>query len=216
MKYESRIMEKKKQRSVFFIRNSLSVIRDSEAGFTLIELLISISIIGVLSSMVMINTGASSRQKNLDRAAQQLALDIRTAQNFSLAPSDTPNCVYGLHVQSSTQYFLYRKETCPAVDGNPALLHEYDSTSLNYDRIIPNTTTTIGNGIVISTQILPSPNDLDISFEAPEPITYLQGKKNNQNVHDVPGNTVMTITLMSQDGITKNVVTNRFGQVEIQ
>lgn len=182
-------------------------------GFTLIELLVSISIIGVLSSLVMVNTGFGSRQKNLERAAQQLALDIRTAENLSLAPSDTPNCLYGLHVLSSTQYIIYRKQTCPTVGGDPLILHEYDSPSDTPDII---STINIGNGIVLSTPILPSPDDLDISFEAPEPITYLQGIKNNQGVQGTSGNTVMTITLLSPDGNTKNVVINRFGQVEIQ
>lgn len=182
-------------------------------GFTLIELLVSISIIGVLSSLVMVNTGFGSRQKNLERAAQQFALDIRTAENLSLAPSDTPNCLYGLHVLSSTQYIIYRKQTCPTVGGDPLILHEYDSPSDTPDII---STINIGNGIVLSTPILPSPDDLDISFEAPEPITYLQGIKNNQGVQGTSGNTVMTITLLSPDGNTKNVVINRFGQVEIQ
>ncbi len=178
-------------------------------GFTLIELLVSISIIGILSSLVMVNGGAGSRQKNLDRAAQQLVLDIRTAQNMSLAPSDTPNCIYGLHVQSSAQYIVYRKTTC--VGTTP---YEYDSTDQANNIVI--STTNLSNGIVISTQILLSPNDLDIAFEAPEPITYLEGVKNNEKVHGVTGNTVLTITLQSQDGATKNIVTNRFGQVEIQ
>ena len=57
-------------------------------GFTLIELLVSISIVGILSSLVMANTGFGTRQKNLERAVQQLALDIRTVENRATPPLD--------------------------------------------------------------------------------------------------------------------------------
>lgn len=189
-------------------RNHFHIIqKDSHAknGFTLIELLVSISIVGVLSSLIMVNSGFGSRQKNLDRAAQQLALDIRTAQNLSLAPNDSPNCLYGLHVDSATQYGIYKKPNCPITGGS--LDHQFNILT---DSII--SPVSIKNNIVIST---PSPSSLDVSFEAPEPITYLQGIQNNSNVQG-GGNTVMTITLQSQDNMTKNVVINRFGQVEIQ
>ena len=173
-------------------------------GFTLIELLVSISIIGVLSSLVMVNTGFGSRQKNLQRAAQQLALDIRRAQNLSLAPSDSPICYYGLKINSASDYFLYKNAASSCAGG-------YVYSGNPSDKVDANNVSFQG-GVTVSNYSA----SMDMAFSPPEPITYLEGTQNNQNVQGVPGNTVMTITLRSSDGTTKNVITNRFGQVEIQ
>ena len=167
-----------------------------EKGFTLIEILISIAIIGTLSSVVMVNIGFGNRQQNLLRAAQLLALDIRRAQNLSLAPTDSPTCVYGLNINSATRYFVYfdRDQTC-------ANGHRYVAGSPSI-AIIDNPGITLKNSITID-----APFNQDIAFEAPEPITYINGAKDSAG---------FTITLRSPDNTTKTVTVNRFGQVEIQ
>lgn len=164
----------------------------ASAGFTMIELLIAIGVIAIISSLVFANIGSS--KKDLSRAAQKLALDIRQAQNLSLAPSDSPICVYGVRAVSATSYFLYKRPSCPDPRTDPAN-NEYDLDPAN---II----STVSLSGVSITSALP----FDMSFEAPEPITYLNG---------ATGTAPMLITLQSPTAV-KNVSVNRFGRVEIQ
>ncbi|MBI1755188.1 prepilin-type N-terminal cleavage/methylation domain-containing protein [Candidatus Azambacteria bacterium] len=160
-----------------------------DAGFTLIELLISVAIIAVISSVIFANVG--SRKTDLARAARALILDVRYAQNLSLAPSAIPICIYGLRVQSATQYFLYQRPDCS--DGQYRYVAGFSVQVGN--------TITLEDGILIS-----SGAGQDVAFEAPEPITYVNGLQNQS----------LVITLTSSDGQTKNVSINRFGRVEIQ
>lgn len=56
----------------------------SQKGFTLIELLIAIAILGILSSITMINVTYAIAKNDLATAAALLAADIRTMQQLSL------------------------------------------------------------------------------------------------------------------------------------
>lgn len=161
---------------------------NSNKGFTLIELLVAIGVIAVVSSFVFANV--NSKQKNLSRSAQKLALDIRRAQNLSLAPSDSPVCIYGLKINSPTDYFLYRDATCASGKA-------YGASSV----LVDGQNISLESGVTIANAA-----GQDAAFEAPEPITYLNG---------VTGATPMVITLQSATA-TKNIVINRFGRVEIQ
>lgn len=161
-----------------------------ERGFTMIELLVAVGVIAIISSIVFASVG--SKQKNLSRATQKFAQDIRRAQNLSLAPSDTPICVYGVRAESTTSYFLYKRISCPDPRTTPAN-NEYDGNPAN----------------IIETVLLDDVSftgAFDMSFEAPEPITYLNG---------ATGTVPMLITLQSPTA-AKNVSVNRFGRVEIQ
>lgn len=184
-------MKIKKQKNQFFPKTASYKLQAS-TGFTLIELLVAVAVIATVSSLVFVSVG--SKQKNLSRAAQKLALDIRQAQNLSLAPSDSPICVYGVRAASPTSYFLYKRPDCPDPRTAPAN-NEYDGDPAN----IIGTVSLSGVSIVSA---LP----FDMSFEAPEPITYLNG---------ATGTAQMLITLQGSAG-TKNISINRFGRVEIQ
>ena len=161
-------------------------------GFTMIELLIAVGVIATISSLVFASVGP--KQKNLSRSAQRLAQDIRRAQNFSLAPSDTPICVYGVRAESTTSYFLYKRPDCPP-PRTTSVNNEYDGDLANKIE------TVLLDDISITSEV-----PFDMSFEAPEPITYLNG---------ATGTVPMLITLQGSTG-TRNISVNRFGRVEIQ
>ncbi len=183
----------KKANAHYFRRMfQVSSFKFHEKGFTLIELLVAVGVIAIISSLVFANVNTS--KKNLSRSAQKLALDIRQAQNLSLAPSDSPICVYGVRAESSTSYFLYKRSDCPDPRTDP-LNNGYDGNPAN---IID---TVLLNDISIASAV-----PFDMSFEAPEPITYLNG---------ATGTVPMLITLQSPTA-TKNVSVNRFGRVETQ
>lgn len=170
----------------------LNFLKKKKDGFTLIELLVAVAVLGVVSSFVFASVG--KRQQDATRAAQKLALDIRTAQNRSLAPTDDPICVYGIHADDTSSYFLYKRPDCPlprAVASN----NQYDEVS-----------STKIETITLSGASITSAVPFDVSFEAPEPITFLNG---------ATGTEPMTITVSGQ-GISKNIEINRFGRIDIQ
>src|SRR3972149_2220097 len=96
---------------IFFLKTKSHKLKAS-AGFTLIELLVAVAVLGIVSSFVFASVG--KKQQDATRATQKLALDIRTAQNKSLAPTDSPVCIYGIKIQSATSYDLYYDPACAA------------------------------------------------------------------------------------------------------
>ncbi|MEK7519785.1 MAG: prepilin-type N-terminal cleavage/methylation domain-containing protein [Patescibacteria group bacterium] len=168
--------------------------RNREQGFTLVELLVAGAVIATIASVIFLNAGTFRGVQKLNQAAQQLALDLRRAQNLSLAPSDSPICVYGVYMNSASEYFVYKNTTDEEI---APCTHQYDSAQ-EPDATVA--TTNLPGGITISS--LAS----DVSFEAPEPVTYVDGAL---------ASTAVIFTLSSASG-SKNIVVNRFGNVEIQ
>jgi len=166
-----------------------------EGGFTLIELLTAIAVIGIVSALVLVNLNTGKKQKDIERAAQKLMLDIRRAQNYSLSPTASDVCVFGIKINSSTNYIIYRNDgDCATVDD-----YKYRAGSVTEENI------NIGDSIEILSGV-----GEDMSFEAPEPMTYFNG---------LEAADTLTITLSNSSCPTcasKNVVVNRFGQVEVQ
>lgn len=82
-------MKHKKQKSLLAGRQ----------GFTLLELLIVIFIIGLISSILVVNWRKNEKQYQLQRAAQQIVQNIRKAQDMALNSfkyqDDVPD-TYGL------------------------------------------------------------------------------------------------------------------------
>lgn len=166
---------------------SFNFLKQKKNGFTLIELLVAVAVLSIVSSFMFASVG--KKQQDATRDAQKLALDIRTMQNRSLAPTDISVCVYGVKVQTATSYDLYYD---PACTGGK----QYNAgTSVIINSV------TLEDGVTVSNFAAQ-----DVAFEAPEPITYLDG---------VTGASPMTITLAGQSG-TKNIVINRFGRIDIQ
>lgn len=74
-----------------------------KGGFTLVEMLVMIVIIGIISSILIVNWRRNENQYQLQRAAQEVAQNIRKAQEMALAGRNCPGTTpplpasYGLH-----------------------------------------------------------------------------------------------------------------------
>lgn len=170
--------------------------KEKELGFTLIEMLVAIAIIGILSMVILTNVGA--RNTDLTRATQKLALDIRRAQNLSLAPTDNPNCLYGIRLLSVSSYALYRRQTC----GLGAAGHRYDS------EITSGGTSETLETVLLDGALIASPASWDVSFEPPEPVVYLDGSTGAPP-------TIIQLQVVGGTSL-KEVEVNRFGRVEVR
>ncbi len=85
----------------------IKLVRNS-GGFTLIEILVVASLMVLMTSVLIKNF--SGNKLDMDRIANQLLVDIRTAQSNALAAKkyeDTFRCGYGVTRQSSSIYNIY-------------------------------------------------------------------------------------------------------------
>lgn len=171
------------------------------SGFSLVELLVSISILALISGSFLANYRAGQNQSEINIIAQKLASDIRFAQNNSLGSvefeGDIPAGGWGVHLdKSSGEYIIFADIDMP--DGNK----RYDGSSEEF-RILE-----LPKNVVISdiSTISAAPDELDIVFLPPDPITYINGA----------GNDIVTITLSDTNGTSKKIIVNYFGLIDIE
>jgi|SRR3989344_8757383 len=163
-------------------------------GFTLIELMVSIAIVGILASVIVTNTRFGERQQALAQAAQKLVLDLRKAQNSALAPGAETDCIYGLKIDSDSSYFIYKRSDAEClIDGQ----YKYVDGSANKTETI-----------LLNKNIRFTGSGMDVAFEAPEPITHIDGASTTASLE---------IELFSSvNNTAKKVIINRLGQMEIR
>jgi Tfp pilus assembly protein FimT len=146
------------------IRHTIDKIRKNGAAFTLIELLISLFIIMLMVAMFLANYSAGTRSNNLSLGTQQMAEDLRTAQNKALGStqynSSFPKGGWGVHftTASTTKYAIF-------ADTNGDKVYQanemFQITPLPQSIVI----TGLSNG---SAQ-----TSLDITFLPPDPIVRI-------------------------------------------
>jgi len=133
--------------------------REIKLGFSLIELLVVIFIIILISGSVLANYGSGQRKYYVSKTSQQLASDLRRAQNMALAGKTQGGIApkgYGIHINSANQYLIfYNTDTSKLYQGGGV-------------SVILETINTEG-GVALS------PASYDIYFAPPEPLIYLQG-----------------------------------------
>jgi len=155
--------ENKKNKFICKIKKITLIITRNGAGFTLVEALVVIFVIGVISSIMIVNWRRNEEQYKLQRAAQQIAQTIREAQDFALNgkkmdwPGDPDGLVprsYGVQFQrGSRTYFVYGDH-----GGN---------TSYQNPEDIKETITTLETGIDLQS-IGTSNSIFDILFSVPD------------------------------------------------
>ena len=138
-----------------------------KAGFTLIEVLVVIAIIGLLSSFLVSQFGRS--RVDLSQAVNAVTADIRQAQVFAASGqrhAGVYRCGYGAHFVSATQYILYAGPDAQSVDCT--------ADDRNY---INGTDAIVRTVMLIDTRFdIGSPLPLDIFFEPPNPLTYINNE----------------------------------------
>lgn len=83
-------------------------------AFTLIELLVVISIIGLLSSIILINYGGQKQKDLEEQAVLQFVSDLRRAQNMAMSVVDCKGIKtkYGIDIKTTKTY----RVTCDLQD----------------------------------------------------------------------------------------------------
>ena len=153
-------------------------------AFTLIELLVVIAIIGFLTTSVIFGTTRSKRVSSLNRAAKEVLLALREAQNKSLITQKGNNgivpCGYGIHHENANEksFVIFKEETFPQSQECIAT----STPDQNIDRLWGG----FGNESILETFIITENNYVkivnnfdDIYFEPPDGLTYLNGLHDN-------------------------------------
>jgi prepilin-type N-terminal cleavage/methylation domain-containing protein len=169
-------------------------------GFTLIELLIVVTIIGLLTTGAILGVTNSKRTTSLDRAANEVLMALRGAQNKSLITQQgiTNNavpCGFGIHhsVASEDSFIIFSEDTsggtldCIAASSSPDQNIDRLYGGLGDENIIENFTLTENNYVKIANSFD------DIYFEPPDGLTYING------IHDQSASSTSIILCLRSD-----------------
>jgi type II secretory pathway pseudopilin PulG len=169
-------------------------------AFTLIELLAIVFVTLLMTATIFANYGTGSESFALERSGQKLAQDFRRVQEMSLS---------GFEGQSSTEgYGIYFNTSSPT----QYLVYMNNDTDLAYssgtDTI--KETVKIESGIQICSLLdnISYVDNLSISFEPPEPLTYI-----GSNYYGHEGFVRLCIT--NNSSITRTVKVNNAGRVGV-
>lgn len=212
------------------------------AGFTLTELLIVIALIGLLTTLVIVNFRRGNFSNDLRQASTELLQHLRLAQQYTIGGnsilfcsdnsttcttegnlcltnsavcrSGVPRGGYGVHVGSNFQYTIFGDVT------DNALLESADDASIVVKRVD-------NKGIHFSFYQLsgqavttPSPGSpINIVFEPPQgTIRFITLDSNGQMVDNTSSNTLSILISSDYIDICRTVTINRVsGQIsEVQ
>jgi prepilin-type N-terminal cleavage/methylation domain-containing protein len=163
-------------------------------AFTLVELLVTISIITILTAIVVFNYRSGGEQLALQRAANQLAEDIRRTMEMALSGKERagsfPQGGYGIYfnTSSASSYIIFADS-----NGNK----NYDSGEEVEVVKIKEKNITIFS--------ISSGSSLSITFLPPVP-----------EINFLPSSETVNISLRNSQSQTKNIFINKVGLIEIQ
>lgn len=224
-------------RNHLFYRGKWSFIK-SGAGFTLAELLIVIALIGLLTTMVVVNFRRGNFSNDLRQVSIELSQNLRLAQQYTIGGnsillcsdnsthcttegdpcltnsavcrSGVPQGGYGAHFGSNFQYTIFGDIT------DNGLLDSGDDTSVIVKRID-------GKGIHISfyqlegqTATVPDPSSpLNIVFDTPQGTIHFITLDSGGNMVDNINSNILRILVTSDNiAVCRTVSINRIsGQI---
>ena len=187
--------------------------KNKNAGFTLVETLVVVFIIGLLSTILIVNWRQNEKQYQLQMAAQEIVQNIRKVQGMALNGSRYNNQIpfnYGLDfdLSSPNSYIIF---------ANQSNDRRYD---VGNDLIVGDTAVQIESGFEIgslvgSTGVL---TVVDTTFSMPDGFVTI---RKDQPTGGSPWQNSLTITVR-KIGTTcpskdcKNIVIMDTGQINIQ
>ena len=143
----------------------------NQKGFSLIELMMVIVIVGIASTMAVMQYSSSRNLKALSLGAKQVANDARMAQNYAFGSLDlggvSPSGGYGIRLsKDSNSYIIFGDKGVAPVDPNQVYDLGEDFQTIN-----------LPDGVkVISLKIgVTDYNDVDVVFASPYGEVYING-----------------------------------------
>ncbi len=161
-------------------------------GFTLLELLIVMSVMSVLTTFFLVGYRTAGKESDLRLTAGQLMSDIRMAQSKTLGASkyegQVPQGGWGIRLEEDKGTYVIFAD----MDGD----FSYDKDTEKWK------TEDMPEDIVFSSVDRASP--VDIVFEPPDPLTYINGSNEGE----------VNIVIADNSGNSKRIRVNFFGLIE--
>lgn len=176
----------------------------NQKGFSLIEIIVVATIIGVLSTTLILNFRSGSKRTALRQAAQQLAADIRRAQTTAVVSKrylEKTRCGYGVRYVGPDRYAIYTGPDSRAIDCS-VLDRNFDGGDSDVEIIK-----------LLSVNVEFISAFPDIFFEPPDPKTYIN---NDASLSAIPAQIMLSVVGGSCPNDCKSVVVTPAGLVEIQ
>ncbi len=190
-----------------------SDVLNKKCGFTIVEMIVVLAIVMLIGGQILVDFSSLKEGATLNRAAEELAFNIRRAQNMSLAVTGVniggvvqiPDGV-GLRLSSQAgsndNYFFFADQDCPGVGCGL-----YTGVM---ERIEPNIALPGRIRITSITGAIPAHPSVHIIFYTPEATLALT----NEFGAPIPG-TYIDITLSGDSGATKTVRIRTSGLVRV-
>lgn len=183
--------------------------KSSGKGFTIIELLVSIVVVIILTTIVFANYRSGERRYALQRAGNKLAQDIRRTQEMATSTKKWNGSiplggfgVYFPQISGNITYYIIFAD----VNGN----RQYDGSSERVDQV------TIEKGVKISSYnpaAVPATNPAWVIFVPPDPTVLFDTAQGRPLASQ---SRTITLTSISDNTITDDVVVNIAGMIELQ
>ena len=141
--------------------------RKHNSGFTLIEALIVIFIISLLVALILLNYQTIRQKHMLSQVNQKLISDIRKVQNMAINGVEVPGYCsegltcsgYGVYITSGSSYIFFAD-----INGDQTYNSGEGFETVDLSSLISIDST--------------SPSNLNIFFESPDPVTYINQNNN--------------------------------------
>ncbi len=177
------------------------MIKQKIKGFTLIEVLVILSIITIMTISVFSNYGKNNEVFALERSSQKIAQDIRRAQEMATSGLESASSIlgYGVYFSTSnpTSYLIYEEVN----DASPIMSYETGD--------ITKETINLENGVeILSLVDSVSVSNISISFEPPNPLTYIDGDFSDKTA-------IITLCVASDHTKTRTITINSAGMVQV-
>jgi len=175
--------------------------KDQE-GFSMIEIVTSVAVIGIMAGVFLVNYGSNQKSSELILTAQKMVSDIRIAQNNSLAFLDIEEGAsgWGFYASSSSNsYHIF-------IDQDGDYLYDMDEAISPHQIINLPSDVVIQDMQVLESGIWNSVSELNIIFQPPDPLTFINGVDTNS-----------TRIMIGRDGGTnfETIEVNFFGLIDV-
>lgn len=172
-------------------------------GFTLVEVLAVGFIVGILSTIILLNYRTGQNQASLTRAAVAFETEIRKAQNLTVGSAEFGGvvpCGYGIHYIDNRTFFIYAGVLGGAANCQSSNHNFQSGIDLVYQNI----------KIIESAVIFTQSGFVDIFFQPPDPATFI----NDSNAIGITA----TIGLCLETDLTKcrSLIIDTAGRIVIQ
>lgn len=180
----------------------------------MVEVVVVLAIMTTISSIVLVNFSGLSDGSSISRAARELGLEIRKAQNMSLAVSLPPSLAsippaVGVEVSTlkPTSYFIF-------ADYRQDNIFTSDDTKIGSDETLP------GRVVVNSLKDSNNPSNsytiLDIVFASPEAVMHVSACCDAFGSRVIDPREPITISLTTPSGAKRSLIVRSSGQISIK